>query len=617
MTILVSIDNGGTLTDVCATGPHGVTHVKTLTTPHDLTECFVRGLEALSDAFYGETDFERLIDEIDYIRYSTTQGTNAIVQRKGPRLGVLTNDAGVISAARDRAPELFDAFVGDRIAQRDVSDSEALIKSVSDLVSAGANRIVVAMAGDDAHELENAARRTLYTAFPRHLLGAVPLLFSAELSPLTAADRRIWGAILNAFLHPAMEQFLYNAEKKLREAKARHPLLIFRNDGNATRVAKTVALKTYSSGPQGGVVGCEALLDHYGIKNAVSIDIGGTTTDIAAFADGRASVDEAGEIEGAPAPIALTKVESVGVGGGSIIRAENGAVAVGPESVGAAPGPACFGRGGSKATITDALLCEGLLDPDSYFGGQLKLDRARAEAAIMAEVGTPLGLDLQGAIDAMIDAYDNKIAQTVKDRLSGDDVLVAFGGAGPMSVCGVAEKAGLKNVLIPRFAAVFSAYGILFSDIEHAYILNGAGKTVDEVRAALMEQARRGMLAEGFELDGCELSYTRLVNNGNEVTRSALNGEFNDGDWLELQVKKEIDKIALPSADLPDGEPAMANGTRPGRNDLPVYRLEDLAAGAHGAGPCIVEEAFFTVRVRDGWRFKVSAGGDLFLTHKS
>ena len=615
MSILVSIDNGGTLTDVCATGPEGVTHVKTLTTPHDLTECFVRGLEALSDAFYGETDFERLIDEIDYIRYSTTQGTNAIVQRKGPRLGVLTNDAKAIEAAKDRAPELFAAFVGDRIAERDVTDQDALIKSVADLVSAGANRIVVAMAGDDAKEIENGVRRTLYTAFPRHLLGAVPLLFSCELSPLADADRRVWGAILNAFLHPAMEQFLYNAEKRLREARARHPLLIFRNDGNATRVAKTVALKTYSSGPQGGVVGCEALLDHYGIKNAVSIDIGGTTTDIAAFAEGRAAIDEAGEIEGAPAPLALTKVESVGVGGGSIIRAEGGKVAVGPESVGAAPGPACFGRGGSKATITDALLCEGLLDPDSYFGGQLKLDRAKAEAAIMAEVGEPLGLDLQGAIDAMIEAYDLKIAEAVKERLVGDDVLVAFGGAGPMSVCGVAEKAGLKNVLIPRFAAVFSAYGILFSDIEHAYV--GAGDSVDALRAELEEQARRGMLAEGFDLDGCEMSFTRLVREGDGVKRSALNGEFNAGDYLELQVKKEIEKIKLPSADIPDGDAAMANGTRPGRNDLPVYHLEDLPAGAHGAGPAIVEEAFFTVRVRDGWSFKVSAGGDLFLTHNA
>ena len=409
MSLLVSIDNGGTLTDVCAAGPHGITHVKTLTTPQDLTECFVRGLGALSVKLYGETDLERLISDISFIRYSTTQGTNAIVQRKGPRIGIITDAPDDIAAAGEKAPEIFSIVVGSRISQISETDIEdgrrKIVSAVAELVSRGANRIVVAVAGEDATRSEQAIKRILYDAFPRHLLGAVPLLFSTELTRTGTVPERIWGAILNAFLHPAMEQFLYNAENKLRDFRAAHPLLIFSNDGNATRVTKTVALKTYSSGPKGGVVGAEALLAHYGIKSAVSMDIGGTTTDIATFRDGAALDCPQGEIEGAPVPISLTDVESVGVGGGSIIRVVDGQIQVGPESVGAAPGPACFGRGGDKATITDALLAEQLLDPDSYFGGQLKLDRKRAEAAIMAHIGEPLGLSLREAVKAMIDAY--------------------------------------------------------------------------------------------------------------------------------------------------------------------------------------------------------------------
>lgn len=620
MSLLVSIDNGGTLTDVCASGPHGITHVKTLTTPQDLTECFVRGLGALSDKLYGETDLERLISEISFIRYSTTQGTNAIVQRKGPRIGVITDAPAIITKAGESAGDIFSSFVGDRVAEIGETGSEAglrcVVSAVAELVSRGANRIVVAVTAEDALVVEQTVKRILYDAFPRHLLGAVPLLFSTELTRTGTQQERIWGSILNAFLHPAMEQFLYNAENKLREFRAAHPLLIFSNDGNATRVAKTVALKTYSSGPKGGVVGAEALLAHYGIKNAVSIDIGGTTTDIATFRNGTALDSPQGHIEGAPVPISLTDVESVGVGGGSIIRAVDGQIEVGPDSVGAAPGPACFGRGGDKATITDALLVEHLLDPDSYFGGQLKLDRARAESAIMEYVGKPLGLSLCDAVTAMIDAYEEKIANSIRGRInSTDDILIAFGGAGPMSVCGVAEKAGLSKVLIPRYAAVFSAYGILFSDLRHIYSAQANGD-LDAVRRDLTEQARRGMLAEGFYLAECELVFSRLSRTEAGLVRSDDLAAARDGDTIELSVKRSMDKAALAAPEIPKGPSATPVEVREGFERLPVCRLEDMAPGTRGAGPAIIEEAFFTARIPAGWRFATSAGGDIFLERK-
>lgn len=625
MGLLVSIDNGGTLTDVCATDGVSTIHAKTLTTPHDLTECFVKCLEALSEKIDGEVDLPKLIGSIDYIRYSTTQGTNAIVQRKGPRIGLLTDDDAVASGAMNAAPALFEAFVGDRVRQVSqgaaMSASAELVTAVSKLVSAGASRIVIAFAGADAAAREKAAKRILYRAFPRHLLGAVPLLFSTELTRIGTLEQRVWTSVLNAFLHPAMETFLYNAENRLREHRARKPLLIFRNDGNSTRVAKTVAIKTYSSGPQGGVVGGEVLLKHYGIPSAVSIDIGGTTTDIAMFENTSVSVAQAGQIEGAPVSIPLAAIESIGAGGGSIIRAEGGKILVGPESVGSAPGPACFARGGTKATMTDAFLSLGILDPASYFGGRMPLDRDRAERAIMTHVGEPLGLDLAAAANAMADAYHAKIAERISGFAATNKgaTLLAFGGAGPMSACGVAGMAGLDTVLIPKFAAVFSAYGIAFSDIEHSYMAElsaGREDAIDAAKSDLMEQARRGMLAEGFDLAECDLDYAVLTKNGAGYSRAKLNGRHNGENtesWLELRVTKPIEKIGLGDPACEERRKAEAAGIRRGVTDLPLFRLEDLSPGDWHEGPCLVEEAFFTAHVREGWRFVISGNGDLLL----
>ncbi len=625
MGFLISIDNGGTLTDVCATDGSTIVHTKTITTPHDLTECFTKGLEALSEKILGRNDIAELLASVDHIRYSTTQGTNAIVQRKGPRLGLLTDTESFHDLIVSAAPSLYESFIGDRARvlpsgwlENERSD---LVVAVSKLVSNGANRIVIAFSGENGAENERVAKRLLYRAFPRHMLGAVPLLFSTELSQIGEPEQRAWASIINAFLHPAMEKFLYNAENKLREHRAKNPLLIFRNDGNSTRVAKTVAVKTYSSGPQGGVVGGEVLLKHYGIEHAISIDIGGTTTDIATFDQMKVKRFPFGEIEGVPVSISLSDIQSIGAGGGSIIRAEDGIVKVGPESVGSAPGPACFARGGTLATITDAFLAEGILDPRSYFGGRMVLDKERAERAIKTHVADPLNLDMPAATDAMMTAYNGKIAKALGLDASkaNSSVLLAFGGAGPMSACGVAELAGLKTVLIPKYAAIFSAYGISFSDIQHNYVAaltHDADGALASAKGKLHEQARRGMLAEGFALSECTLDYSVLTKDGDAYSRKALNGPLdraNAQSWLELQVTKPIEKIKFAGAHCDEIRKATSDGVRQGRNDLPIFKLENLAPGDWSEGPCLVEEEFFTTHVKSGWRFVISENGDVFL----
>ncbi len=622
--LLINIDNGGTLTDFCVLNGKQIWRTKTVTTPYDLSKCLFEGLKKASRTIYGEENVQRLLLATDYIRYSTTQGTNALVERKGPRLGLIVGGSLTAKAmqADSHSAELFKSLVGDRVAVLDLNKSgDALeaeaTRAVTRLASEGANRLVLAIGGDP--HAEAALKRLLLRKFPPHMLGALPILYSHEVVEDTDDARRTWTALFNAFLHPAMERFLYNAEHKLREFKTKNPLLIFRNDGHSARIARTIALKTYSSGPRGGAEGAKALAAHYGFKNLLSMDIGGTTTDIALVESGVVRTDRRGRVEGVTTSFELCNVESHGVGGSSIIKVEGGKIKVGPESVGGAPGPACFGLGGKEATITDAFLVLGLLDPASYFGGELKIDVERERAAIEDNVARPLKLSVEDAARAMEKAWAAKVADTLKDftTITGETTLAAFGGGGPFVVCKIAEAAGIERVIIPGLAAVFSAFGIGFSDIAHHYeapLATNDAAGLKAAKATLLERAKRGMFAEGFDLKTCKLSWS--VQSGDSVL--ALKGEQLPKDLpkksrasLRLEAVKPIAHASLSGKFGGKTTAAVASGKRQG---APLYRVEDQKPGASASGPCVLEESFFTCRIDPGWKFEINPAGDILLT---
>lgn len=637
MSMLISIDNGGTLTDACVIYGAKVFRAKTLTTPHDLTQCFVQVLKEASKRVYGEEKLGALLEEVDYIRYSTTQGTNAVVQRKGPRLGLILRKGQDPSrlARNDDERDLFAATVGDRVAYVDPSQSEEVLESalvgvINELMAAGANRIVVSLGGASLAADEAKVKRIALLKYPRHLLGAVPILYSHQLSDDKDDARRTWSSLLNAFLHPAMERFLYNAENVLRDARARNPLLIFCNDGTSSRVAKTVALKTWGSGPRGGMEGARALAQHYGKNTLLTMDIGGTTTDIGVVDRGEVREQRWGSLEDIQISFPLCEVESLGAGGSSVFRVDNGQIKVGPESVGGAPGPACFGYGGKEATITDAYLLLGVLDGDSYFGGSLKLDAERAKAAITENVAKPLGVSLDEALVKMEQAYVAKIAAAMKSLGADlkDAALLAFGGAGPMSAARVAEALGVKEIIVPRMAAVFSAFGIGFSDIAHSYDAaisdmgdNGLKNAID----LLMQRASRDMFAEGFDLSECSIEKTlSFSQNGEQATRR-LNGDLRVPDGLkqsqdlrvQLRATKPIPHFALKTADTAGGKAAQTKLARTVSGEkLPLFRHEDIAPGQGAAGPAVVEEEYFTCLVPKGWSFAMNDNHDLVLQKK-
>jgi N-methylhydantoinase A/oxoprolinase/acetone carboxylase beta subunit len=637
---LINIDNGGTLTDICVWDGQDFTYTKTLTTPFDLSKCLFEGIAKASVRHFGESNLEALLHSTKHIRYSTTQGTNALVERKGPRIGLITDDSAVAGEMRATESEaaLFDALVGSRVAVVDPrADAESLafdlVQRVNRLTTDGAARIVVAVGAADGRD-EARLRSILLRKFPRHLLGSVPILYAWELTADRLRPRRIWSGVINAFLHPTMERFLYNAEDRLRSHRVRNPLLIYRNDGASSRVAKSVALKTYSSGPRGGLEGTRALAEAYGLRHVLMIDVGGTTTDVGSVKDFEIAVQRRGSARGVPISFPMSDVRSSGVGGSSIIGVDDGRIVVGPESVGAAPGPACFGFGGKTATITDVNLLLGVLDPDTYLDGGFTLDAERSKTVITATVAEPLGISLEEALVRMEAAYFATMAAAFADSVEEETTIAAFGGAGPMSACGAARLTGVKTVLVPKLAAVFSAFGISFSDIGQNYevvLPNSSAEGAQAVHDALLERAERDMFQEGYELATCALTWSVAIEeeDGSLVSESPYVlgdppavGPGRHGS-LKLKVTARLPRAELSGDESLTPRPAVASGTRRVRSsasqvdEVAIYSLVNQKPGATAAGPAIVEGPFFTARVLSGWRLDITAGGDLMLTDLS
>lgn len=634
---LINIDNGGTLTDICVWDGENFSFTKTLTTPFDLSQCLFDGMAKASTEIFGEEDLPGLLHSTRHIRYSTTQGTNALVERKGPRIGILTDSPTLAGGLREgeSAAALFEDLVGPRVAvinaDQDAEDlAREIVRHVNRLTTDGAARLVIAMADRNT---EKAVKGVLLRKFPRHLLGSVPMLFSWEFTPDTVQARRVWSGIINSFLHPTMERFLYSTEHRLRDHKVKNPLLIYRNDGASSRVAKSVALKTYSSGPRGGLEGTKALSEAYGLAHVLMIDVGGTTTDVGSVKNSTISTDRRGSIQGVPVSFEMSNVHSSGVGGSSVIAVRDGVITVGPESVGAAPGPACFGFGGKQATITDVNLLLGVLDPDTYLDGGFSLDAERSRAVITEVIAEPLGITLNDALIRMEAAYFHRMSQSFAADVGAADAttVAAFGGAGPMSACGAARIAGVRRVLVPKMAAVFSAFGIGFSDIAQTYEANVArmdAQTFAATRAALLARATRDMFQEGHEIDECRLEWNVVLEDAEGQLISELPylvsdpqpGSSEHNTMLTLTARYELPHASIRRAESVAKTPAVAASTRKVRSavdkvdEVQVFDLDSQTAGASAAGPAIVEGPYFTARVPHGWVFDVTVSGDLMLT---
>ena len=624
MTLTIDIDTGGTFTDGVFTRD-GVAHgVKVLTTPHDLTvgmlECIDAGAGVLG------LPVQEMLREALAVRFSSTIATNAILERRGPAIGLIVSagaehdlyGAPLVEAGIVR-PELV-AGVATPV------DLDATRVVVERLLDGGARALVVSLDGS-WHDPgpERAVRAAVRSLYPPYYLGAVRVFLASELSALPGAAERTGTAALNAFVHDRLARSIYRVEEELRRRGLRHPLLLVHGHAGLARSAKTLAVHTYNSGPVAGVRGAAAATSDLG-KVAVTLDIGGTSADVSLAESDGSSLTWTGSVGLVPTHVPSVPVDALPIGGGSIAWADGAGLQLGPRSAGAHPGPACFDRGGAEATLTDANLLLGLLDADAFHGGRLPLVRARAEAALGA-LAAASGIELGEVARRVRDRAEAVIADGLSALLArrgvdaADAVLVAYGGGGPLHAAGIAGRAGIGRVLVPDHAAVFSALGVSSLDVAHHYPLLVTGPVAPQAVSDMLGAARRDMEAEGFAGSDqhTDLELVDPRRPGVVRWRHAFAAPPTASDLVPLvaeldEVAMEGDLLVLTMTALtphPDSAPAPADAGEPGRRpvdwgdgptDTPVIPAASLGDGATVEGPALAAGPDTTVVVPPGWR---------------
>jgi N-methylhydantoinase A/acetophenone carboxylase len=608
--ITVDVDTGGTFTDGFFTDGDRVVSVKVDTTPHDLVEgfghCLAKGAHAL-----GHDGVASMLRRTGVVRFSTTAGTNALIQRRGPRIGLLVTPGHESDLYGDSPNVLLDRLLSpDLVAGIDPDDAEGIRDATARLLAAGVRALVVSLPGaHDDPEPERRVRAVIRAEYPRFYLGATPVLCSTDVSRRPPDSLRTNAAVLDAFLHPSSVRTLYRADDLLRAQGARRPLLVARGDGGASRVATTVAIDTLDSGPACGVAGALRMAATLDLGGAVTLDIGGTSADVAVVRGEEVDYDDEPDHDGVRVNVRRVALRSVGVGGGSLVGIEGGAVTVGPQSAGAVPGPACYGLGGMHCTVTDANVAGGYIDPEFFLGGERRLDRDLAIEALDDAVSRPLGVDVATAALAV----RRRVAELVADaiRALGPSAaglpIFAFGGAGGLHAPEAAGLLGVRDVYVLPHASVFSAFGSSTLDVRHVDELPLDGRTPADAAEELLAAAMGGMEVEGFDPHAVTVRLEAVTVSGESLPW--VRGEPLPAATRRLRA---IGIASVPHAELPvrDATPSAARAfalrdTAGGRVD--VHRRSDLIPGAELAGPALVEAADTTVHVPAGWRLAVDA----------
>jgi N-methylhydantoinase A len=645
----VDIDVGGTLTDGLFSDGKTAIPVKVDTTPHDLTVCFQDCLTEGARRF-GFDDLTEFLNQVDLIRWSTTITSNALAQRTGPKLGLLVSEGHErdLYAHNGSNPAL-----GTLISPANVIglarpiDPKTVLLAVKTLLENGVRRICISLDGSfqDASD-EQAAKRAIEEHYPDHFLGTVPVLLGSDLSHYPDIETRTNHSLINAYIHGPLASTLYKAEDDLRAAGYEHPLLIGHANGGVARVSKTKALDTLESGPTMGLFAAAYFANAYRLPRVVTLDVGGTTSKVGIIQDGHVALTNDADILGIPVNAPTVLLHSIALGGGSVVSIDPAShhLRLGPESMGAYPGPACYDLGGTEPTLTDAFLTLQWLPADYFLGGSRRLNTERAREVIDQHIAKPLGKSVeQAALDIASTAFQ-MVADTIRDVLGRVDwrpeesVLFTFGGNGPAFACGLAERVGISEAYIFDLGAVFSAFGSSISDIVHVYehglnvsLANAEGQhRTRQVIGHMRKEALHDMKGEGFAPDRVQLMLEAQVT-GADGQLSSIVEELSPTapvDLRSLQTQQGILELLRlrATASMPHYEVARRalNGHSAGeavkgyRNAIwgrisdpaTLYTWEMLHPGNEISGAAILESAWTTYPVLPGWTLKVDEYGN-------
>jgi N-methylhydantoinase A len=674
----IGIDVGGTFTDLVAVDDFGkATLAKVPSTPDDPSIGVLDGLELLAERL--ATELATLLAETDRVVHGTTVATNALLEHKGARVGLLTTEGhrDVIEMREGLKDDRYNLRLPPpeqlvprrrRLGVRERLRADGRVETPLDpasldrAVDALKREQVEAVAvcylhayRDPRHELATKA------AIERELPG-IYVSLSSEVLPQIKEYERVSTTVVNAYVGPALSRYLARLEGRLAEAGYDGPTLIIQSHGGVAPIVESgrLAARAVLSGPAGGVAGSVHAARLLGELNLIPFDMGGTSTDISLIVDGQPTLVTGRRVASHTIALNSLDIASIGAGGGSIARVDAGGILhVGPQSAGAVPGPACYGAGGTAATVTDANLVLGYLDPASFLGGRRHLDRSAAEAAV-DRIAAMLGIDRIAAARGIHRVVNTTMAEGVRlvSVRRGVDprrfALLAFGGASGLHATEIARQLDLSRVIVPRVAAVLSAWGMLTTDLRFEV----ARTHIGDMRA--------------LDAGAVKRLFAEMEAEGTERLRASFDGPVRTARWVDMRYGEQVFEIAVPldgvdweavdplpqivarfnrrheelyTYSLPDQETVLVNArvavagvlsALPQEPNLPeappaaplgerrtylddwvtssVYDFDALAPKQTIGGPAIVESAMTTVLLRPGETAKVTALGWLDIT---
>ena len=682
----LAVDIGGTFTDVALDAPTGRVTAKVLTTPEAPERGVMEGVSvAVVKAGCG-------LGDIGLIIHGTTLATNALIERKGAVTALITTEGfrDAVEIGYEHRFEQYDINlekpaplvprrrrygVPERISARGGVLKALDERAVEALIPALKQEAVASIAVGFLHSYANPAHERRVREILRAQLPDVAVTLSSEVSPELREYERLSTACANAYVQPLMAGYLDRLDRALRSTGFAGQLLLMTSGGGVVGLdaARCFPIRLVESGPAGGAILASRIAQECGLERVLSFDMGGTTAKICLIDAGRPQTSRAFEVarayrflkgSGLPLRIPVIEMVEIGAGGGSIARIDAlKRVTVGPDSSGAAPGPASYGRGGESATVTDADLVLGRIDPVAFAGGSFVLDVAAGTAAIERCIGQPLGLGGDLAALAVGEIVDENMASAARvhaverGKSLDERTLVAYGGAAPLHATRVADKLGIERIVIPTGAGVGSAVGMLTAPVAYE-VARSLYQRVGDLDAELVNAQLEALRAEayavveksaaGVPLVETRRAYMRYVGQGHEIEVPLEARPLELADRERLQEAFECEYRAQFGRTIPglqaealswvlsvstraDPPPAVApSATFPAPSpdrrrpvfdpvsgaflDTPVYRRNDLRPGVRLAGPALIVEDETTTVVAPGFDATVNAVGYLVLT---
>jgi N-methylhydantoinase A len=679
----LAVDIGGTFTDLALEHDGRLTTIKVLTTPAAPERGVMAGVHEILRSS-GTT-----AGDIGIVIHGTTLATNLVIERKGARTALLTTKGfrDVIAMGNESRYDQYDLNIvlpeplvprHLRLPVPERLDNEGNVllpldlAAVRDLVPLLQRERVESIAIGLLHAFVNPTHERRVRDVLAEQLPDIPVSLSSDVSPEMREWERFSTTVANAYVQPLMARYLRGLADGLREIGIPGPVFLMLSGGGLTTIetACRFPIRMVESGPAGGAIFSATIARQCGIANVLSFDMGGTTAKICLIDDGKPQTARAFEIarvgrfrkgSGLPLRIPVIEMVEIGAGGGSIAHVDSmGRIGVGPESAGADPGPACYGRGGRKPAVTDANLALGRYDPARFAGGTMTLDAAAAHDALLAEVGGKLGLPAEMAALGVVEMVDENMANAARVHAieSGKTyegrTLIAFGGAGPVHACRVAEKVGINRVLVPSGAGVGSAIGFLRAPVGYEVVRSlyqrfssfdvaAVNDLLRDMEQEAIEVVERGGF--GAEMTETRTAYMRYVGQGHEIPvplparalgaeditgiRAAYDREYakfydrpvpgSDVEIMSYAVVvmtvNEIDEAAVLESGLFAPE-AVPSRTQPVRDTITgdvsawnVYDRAMLATGTTITGPAIVAEDETSTLVAPGWLASVNGLG--------